>query len=301
MQKAQKPADLHRAAIGPKGAAVVTPYHREPLEWLERCHRSCLEQRGGWTLRHVMVADGHPRDEVDAWEVEHIRLPRAHADNGNTPRCLGAISAINQGYWPILFLDADNWYQPWHLDCVVALRHRHPVADVLAMGRQCVLPDGTPIPGLPDEDLEHRHVDTSCYVFYPSAFRALPLWGMMPPALGPVCDRFMLGSLHELGLVIAGTHHPSVVFTTHYSWGYQALGQPVPDDVHDVDWKRVNAGFDPVEVFGRTGLSVQITRTSVDAPLQASSQGSSVSGPPLDVATTMPPMITSRPTACHLL
>jgi hypothetical protein len=271
MQKAQKPpADLHRAAIGPKGAAVVTPYHREPLEWLERCHRSCLEQRGGWALRHVMVADGHPRDEVDAWDLEHIRLPKAHAD---------------------------NWYQPWHLDSVVALRHRHPVADVLAMGRQCVLPDGTLIPGLPDEDLEHRHVDTSCYVFYPSAFRALPLWGMMPPALGPVCDRFMLGSLHELGLVIAGTHHPSVVFTTHYSWGYQALGQPVPDDVHDVDWKRVNAGFDPVDVFRRTGLSVQLTRPSVGAPLQASSQGSSVSGPPLDAAMTKPTMMTSRPTA----
>jgi hypothetical protein len=43
------------AAFGPRGAAVITPYHREPLEWLERCHQSCLNQ--AHAVRHVMVAD----------------------------------------------------------------------------------------------------------------------------------------------------------------------------------------------------------------------------------------------------
>ena len=117
--------------IGPRGAAVITPYFLEPLEVLERCHRSCKNQDGDWPLRHVMVADGHPQAAIDAWDVDHITLPRAHGDNGNSPRCIGAISAINQGYWPILFLDADNWFKPWHLKAVVALHRRHPRADVL--------------------------------------------------------------------------------------------------------------------------------------------------------------------------
>ena len=278
------PAEAANAlsAIGPRGAAVITPYYKEALEVLERCHHSCLAQEGGWPLRHVMVADGHARPEIDGWDVEHITLPNAHGDNGNTPRCVGAISAINQGYWPILLLDADNWFQPWHLTTVVALRQRHPSADVLAMGRECALPDGTPIPGLLEEDLGLRHVDTSCYVFYPSAFRVLSLWGMMPTYMGPICDRFIRQSITDYGLVMAGTHQPSVVFTAHYSWAYQALDRPVPDDVHDVDWARLRAHFDPDDVFRRTGLHLPMSSTpSEGGAVGTVQQGSSLSGPRL--------------------
>ena len=271
------------SGIGPRGAAVITPYFLEPLEVLERCHRSCKNQDGDWPLRHVMVADGHPQAAIDTWDVDHITLPRAHGDNGNSPRCIGAISAINQGYWPILFLDADNWFKPWHLKAVVALHRRHPRADVLAMGRECALPDGTPIPGIPEEDLKHRHVDTSCYVFYPSAFRVLPLWGMMPSYLGPVCDRFIREAIASYGFVLAGTHVPSVVFTAHYSWAYRALERPVPDDVHDVDWARLWNQFDAAEVYSRTGLhSPSMTPSSSSGSVGTNHQGSSLSGPLLD-------------------
>ena len=103
--------DACSAVIGTRGAAVITPYYKESLAVLERCHRSCQEQQGDWPLRHVMVADGHPRPELAGWNVDHIVLPQAHGDNGNTPRCLGAISAINQGYWRLCI------YQTWQLPC----------------------------------------------------------------------------------------------------------------------------------------------------------------------------------------
>ncbi|WP_115120296.1 glycosyltransferase family A protein [Synechococcus sp. UW105] len=275
------------SAMAPRGAAVITPYYEESLAVLERCHRSCQEQEGDWPLRHVMVADGHPRPELAGWDVDHITLPKAHADNGNTPRCLGAISAINQGYWPILFLDADNWFRPWHLKTMVSLHHRHPNADVLAMGRQCALPDGTEIPGMADEDYALRHVDTSCYVFYPSGFRVLPLWGMMPPYLGPVCDRFIREAITNHGLVMAGTNVPSVVFTAHYSWAYEAVGRPVPDDVHDIDWFVIEGHFDQSEIFNRTGVhsSLAISPPCVGA-VGTIQQGSSISGPILAKAHT---------------
>ena len=77
------------SGIGPRGAAVITPYFLEPLEVLERCHRSCKNQDGDWPLRHVMVADGHPQAAIDTWDVDHITLPRAHGDNGNSPAALG--------------------------------------------------------------------------------------------------------------------------------------------------------------------------------------------------------------------
>ena len=245
------------APFGPRGAAVITPYHQEPLDWLERCHQSCLDQ--GHAIRHVMVADGHPRAELDGWDIDHLVLPQQHADNGNTPRCAGALSAINRGYWPILFLDADNYFRPWHTDSIAKLRARFPAADVLAMGRELVLPDGTPVPGLPEEDRRVQHVDTSCFVFYPSAFRVLALWGLMPPYLGPVCDRFIFEALHQLGFVVAGTHEASVVFSAHYSWAYRAAGCAVPKDVHDIRWDQILEHFDPQEVYVRTGIRISIT------------------------------------------
>lgn len=234
------------------GAAVITPYYNEPLSILERCHQSCRNQTV--PVRHVMVADGQARAELETWDCEHIVLPQSHRDNGNTPRCIGSISAINRGYWPILMLDADNWYSPDHLAVALQMKRVYPHADVIAMGRQIVLPDGTSVPGIPEEDAKREHIDTSCFVFYPSSFRALPLWGMMPPYLGPSCDRFVFTALSYFGLKIAWATTATVYFSAHYSWAYKAVGRTVPGGVHDVDWDYIKEVFDAKEIFDRTGI-----------------------------------------------
>lgn len=249
------------------GAAVVTPYYQETLAVLERCHHSCRDQ--SVAVRHILVADGHPNTAVDSWDCDHMVLPRSHGDNGNTPRCLGAISAINQGYWPILFLDADNWFHSEHVAMALQMKRLHPHADVIAMGRQIVLPDGTDVPGIPEEDAKREHVDTSCYVFYPSSFRALSLWGMMPPYLGPACDRFLFSAIRHFGLKIAWSMPATVYFTAHYSWAYKAVGRQVPADVHDVDWPSIQSRFNAGEVFQRTGIESWIIG---DAPHIVGSQ-----------------------------
>ena len=273
--------------MGPNGAAIITPYYKESLQVLKRCHLSCIEQEGNWQVRHFMVADGHPRKELESWDIDHITLPNSHGDNGNTPRCIGAISAINQGYWPILFLDADNWFKACHLNTVAALKQDHPNADVLAMGRECALPDGTLIPGIPEEDLAHRHIDTSCYVFYPSSFRVLPLWGMMPTCLSPVCDRFIREAITHYNLAVAGTHTPSVVFTAHYSWGYLSLNRPIPNDVHDIDWASIGESIDFEDIHNRTGMHLRWNHPSTSQNSGGGSQyGSTLSGPTLPGASS---------------
>src|SRR5437868_3981074 len=60
--------------------AVVTPYYKEPIEVLRRCLDSVAAQRAACT--HFLVADGHPNPEVAQWGVEHVVLPKSHADNG---------------------------------------------------------------------------------------------------------------------------------------------------------------------------------------------------------------------------
>ena len=247
-----------------RGAAVITPYHAEDLAILQRCHQSCLDQ--SQPVRHVIVADGLPRAEIDRWDCDHLVLPHSHGDNGNTPRCLGAISAINRGYWPILMLDADNWFEPSHVALAMECKRRQPAADVIVTGRRIVLPDGTPVPGIPEEDVLLQHADTSCFVFYPSSFRALALWGMMPPYLGPVCDRFVFTAIQHFGLTIAWSQPATVSFTAHYSWAYKAVQRPVPDDVHDIDWDLIKAQFDEQQVFERTGIQSWIIGDSPPTP-----------------------------------
>jgi hypothetical protein len=69
--------------------AVITPYHKEPIWKLERCHQSVRQQSDACT--HFLIADGHPRDEIRSWDCQHIILPLEHNDNGNTPRGIGSL------------------------------------------------------------------------------------------------------------------------------------------------------------------------------------------------------------------
>ena len=101
--------------------AVNTPYHQESLEILKRCHRSVRAQTTEAT--HFLVADGNSRAVSSTNGMANIWCCRERHNNcGNTPRALGALMAASQGYEPIFFLDADNWFKPNHvklaLNCI---------------------------------------------------------------------------------------------------------------------------------------------------------------------------------------
>src|ERR1700731_4980422 len=98
--------------------AIITPYHEESRDQLERCIRSVSAQTV--PTDHIIVADGRPQDWIDATGARHLRLDRAHGDYGNTPRGLGAMLAIAERYDGIGLLDADNWLEPEHVAACVA-------------------------------------------------------------------------------------------------------------------------------------------------------------------------------------
>ncbi len=213
--------------------AVVTPYHREPIETLARSHRSVAAQ--GVAADHIMVADGYPRAEIDGWPVAHVKLPRAHDDNGNTPRGLAGLMARNQGYDFIAYLDADNWYHDGHLRSLLALweARRSPVCASLRTfhddaGNDLAIREG-------DEDAL-RHVDTSCLLIHRSGFASLPVWLDMPGILSPICDRVFLAGLLHRRLAIASSGSRTVAFQSRYRAHYLSAGRPVPEDARDSDF-----------------------------------------------------------------
>src|SRR4029078_2171531 len=132
-----------------------------------------------------LVSDGFPQDWLDQADVRHIRLGRSHRDYGNTPRGIGALLAVSEGYEGIGRLDAANWYESFHVEecCRAAAKERHP--DLVVARRRLRLADGTAT-NLAEEP---AHGDTSCYWFLEGSFHLLHYWAIMPTNIAPVCDR----------------------------------------------------------------------------------------------------------------
>lgn len=207
--------------------AVVTPYHQETLPVLERACRSVAGQRLACT--HVRVADGFPRPELADWPGVDLALPRAHGDNGNTPRHYGAMWAAANGFDAVAFLDADNWYDPEHIAGLVALHRQHDAPVVSARRRiwsvdgRLLLPEGEPPDGA-------GHNDTSTLLLTRAAFPLLDLWQEMPQAFSPICDTVFFYAALYRGYGHVWTSAVTVNFQSHYKNHYFRALVPAPDD-----------------------------------------------------------------------
>ncbi len=212
--------------------AVVTPYYQEPRAWLERCIDSVRRQTVA--CEHIVVADGHAQGWVDhASGVRHIRLDRAHADYGNTPRSIGAQLAISEGFDAITFLDADNWYESDHVETCLATADASG-ADYVAAQRWWVRDDGSHLPYRADEDATGAHVDTSCFFLLFGAFHAVARWLLMPKPMAVVGDRAFLASLHADGLHGAMTPRPTVNYLCTWRNIYEEVGEVPPPSAKDL-------------------------------------------------------------------
>lgn len=236
--------------------AVITPYHREPLQMLAQCHESVLAQQAG--ADHFMVADGFPRPELASWNVRHVVLPTSHADCGATPRGIGALLADSQGYDFVAFLDADNWYLKEHLASLLEL-HRSCGAPVCTSFRSFHDVDGTKIDVTEAEEDGLQHVDTSCFLLHRAAFGVLPIWSRMPKQLALLCDRVFVAALRKERLSIASTHRRTIAYRTLHELHYTAAGLTPPPGYKPrgildpgMQWLMTREGVD--ESFRRLGF-----------------------------------------------
>jgi glycosyltransferase involved in cell wall biosynthesis len=214
------------ARVEPRRFAIVTPYYREERNVLERCIQSVRNQTV--PADHFLVSDGCPQDWLDSANVRHIRLGRSHKDAGNTPRGLGALLAVSEGYDGIGLLDADNWYDENHIEecCKAANAIAASPADLVFAKRRMFLPDGKPVKV--QDPL--NHVDTSCYWLLPGSFHLLHYWAIMPAGMGPAGDRIFYRMISEQSLIIRETKEITVNYTSNYETHYRWLGIPPPAD-----------------------------------------------------------------------
>jgi Glycosyl transferase family 2 len=207
--------------------AVVTPYCGEPLDVLLQCQRSVARQT--YPCSHVMVADGFPNAALDQWAIDHIRLPRTHADIGSTPRLIGSYHAIGLGADAVAFLDADNWYRNDHIETLVDL-HKKKDAAFLSSSRMLCRIDGSLMAPCPYMDPD-KFIDTSCMMFMKDAFFVLAHWGLMPPYAHLIGDRVMLHHVKAASIPRAHSPETSVFYRCRRAGIYNDLGEPIPAGV----------------------------------------------------------------------
>ncbi len=209
--------------------AVITPYHLESDEVLRQCHRSVLSQSLSVedSCTHIVVADGHPGKLFDNETARHITLPHCHNDNGNTPRSIGSLYAINQGFDAIAYLDADNWYQPNHIASLINAQQQHGSL-VCASARSFHRADGSEM-HIREATDGHSHLDTSCLFLTQDAFRLCNVWAMMPKFLSPICDRIFFYALSQAQFEIAYTGQKTLAFRSQYASHYRGIGEPPPE------------------------------------------------------------------------
>lgn len=235
---------------------VVTPYHREPLKILRRCHDSVLAQRVNARVMHVMIADGHPRPEIDGWAVRHLRLPNAHGDDGNTPRAIGATFAQANKADFIAYLDADNWYYPEHLGSMLAA-HYESGASVCCCWRDFYDANGRRMAVTEPGEDTLAHVDTNCVLVHRFAFEVNATWANLPHELIQMGDKIFMMAVKHKRFSLHYTRERTVAYTTLYSFHYKLAGIEPPPNAKIIDGEKFNRYLstpegvrDTVRLFG---------------------------------------------------
>ncbi|MEA2981349.1 MAG: hypothetical protein QOF09_3172 [Alphaproteobacteria bacterium] len=208
--------------------AVVTPYYKEDSAVLWQCHKSVLQQTH--ECHHILVADGHPQSGFESSpRTLHVKLPLSNSDNGNTPRAIGGILADSYGFDAVAYLDADNWFDPTHIEGMIAA-HELSGSPIIACKRRYFDLSGSELLiGETDEDA-NLHVDTSCYLLFRPAFSLLRAW-LMPKVLGSLCDRVFLKKAIKAEFKITYIPARTVGFRTQYLYHYHKAGIAPPPNV----------------------------------------------------------------------
>jgi hypothetical protein len=237
--------------------AVITPYYwKEPLARIRRCHESVLGQTHPCT--HFIVGDGVAFPEIDTWQCEHVKLSKDHDDYGNTPRSIGAMSALNLGYDVVAFLNADDWYHPSHVQSALKAREEHNY-DVVFTSRHIVFPDGSVLPFEDDEDRTGKHVDSSCFVIFKSAAFLLPFWAMMPRSGAAIGDRILLAFVKgKKDIRFGWTGQQTVYFETNYPHHFRLAHKPLPTSPRDINVENIQAQWSIDECYQRLRAKVEL-------------------------------------------
>jgi hypothetical protein len=208
---------------------VVTPYFQTEPSWVRQGHASVR----GQTIpgHHILVCDGSVPAEIPAFQGTHIVLQRNYKDYGNTPRLIGCYNAIAQGADAIAFLDADNWYQPDHLESLLRCATDNQL-DACASARTLHRPDGSFIAKCATVE-GRNYIDTSGLLVMRSAFQHMIAWVLFSQAKAAITDQHVWTHMRNAGARMGFLDRATVCYRTRHASHYRLAGVTPPADAID--------------------------------------------------------------------
>lgn len=210
--------------------AVVTPYYKESIDTIARCHNSVRNQT--IPADHFMVADGFPHKELDDWRLVHVKLPVNMNDYGDTPRLIGTSMAATLLYDAIALLDADCWFEPNHLELLVR-KQQETNAQVVTCTRWLRRQDESILARCTESD-GVRFNDTNCYLIMQDVFPIFRAWAFKDPSMGIIGDRLFWKAIQNNKLRLAHSDVPTVNYETTFACHYEWNNEEPPDNAKNI-------------------------------------------------------------------
>ncbi|MDR3530383.1 MAG: glycosyltransferase [Rhodopila sp.] len=208
---------------------VVTPYFETEEAWLRQGHASVQGQT--IPAHHILVCDGSAPARIEPFQGTHIVLQRNYKDYGNTPRLIGCYNAIAQGADAIAFLDADNWFQPDHLENLLRFARDNRL-DACSSARTLHRTDGSLIAKCQTVN-GGPYIDTSCLLVMKSAFQHMIAWVLFPQDVAAVMDQKVWIHMGKAGAHLGFLDRPTVCYRTRHASHYRLIGETPPADAID--------------------------------------------------------------------
>ena len=240
--------------------AVISPFFNEPLDWIEQCKASVAQQTVA--CDHFFIGDS-PRSKVPA-PATVIDLPVSVNDFGNTPRAVGSMYAAGLGYEAIAFLDADNMYEPQHIETLVRL-HQKSGAAVVTSRRKFIRLDGSYMAECLTSDGQN-FCDTNCLFFTRPAFHMLAQWSFMGKMFSHIGDRVLWQLIRQSGLTTAHTNEATVLYRATHEGFYRDLGELAPEGVKRSTDSNIPFALAQWEKLGHPSLRLVHTYTKYRSP-----------------------------------
>jgi hypothetical protein len=211
---------------------VVTPYFQTETAWLQQAHDSVRAQT--IPAHHIVVCDGSAPAQIQSFQGSHIVLPRNYKDYGNTPRLIGCYHAIARGADAVAFLDADNWFDPGHLEGLERFARENRL-DACSSARMLHRLDGSWMAKCPHVNAR-PYIDTSCLLVMKSAFPHLITWVLHPLATADVVDQMVWQQMKQAGMRLGFRDSATVAYRTRHKVHYELAGEtPPPESIRRVD------------------------------------------------------------------
>lgn len=204
--------------------AVITAWAGQSVPCLEQCLDSLRRQ--AYPCTPFLGCTGDAPAGVNLAGVQVIPSLVPHDETGNAARALASVTAICRGFDGITYLDPGSWYQPDHIERLVAA-HGATGAAICTSGCNLFDPSGTLLGQCPESD--DQPLDSNCIFLTRAAFGLVAAWYLTPASK----DRYVLGRAVR-GAALSRTHVPraSVNCRTLEERHYRHFGKEPPPEAH---------------------------------------------------------------------